>query len=661
MNEKSVPLMPTLTNLETFIAFAVEVQGGKGASLRRDVEQRSMGIASDEELKLLVSKSLLLDLADQGWVIQAEDEGLSIVPPTGSNGDRMAEKERIRQAQLVERDAHLSRRQTQEFVAFMEQRRLTKGDWHSIYSLMRDGRELASELRSYAANREIAGHSEGLEAIISPYLQFAEPGMICEHTGLDLGDIWRYFRLTWVNAPKSVPGRSMMILVRDAAAPNHPVIGIAALGNSVVQQKQRDEWIGWDSGTFAQGLADKPSTKHGKWLLQSLESHLEGIYLSDLISDGIITRRRLKNPDEECLERLNAEGATARKRHELNPKPSQHKRFTGDWPAEARTDLFRAKRCEALSRLLSIRMAFQEAGLVTGARGEVAGACESKAFRAAVGQLIRINKAEHVGINMMDITVCGAIAPYNHLLGGKLVCNLMFSPEVVQAYRERYAGQESLIASSMKGEAVRRMPSLVLLATTSLYGVGASQYNRIKIPLDAFGGDPRESLRFEELGLSQGYGSFHISLKTSQLMDILVARREGGGRKVNRIFGEGVNPRMRMIRQAMDLLSLPSGALLTHGNQRVIYGIPLARNFREVLLGFGERPSYYLPLSRGLEGTEALASYWRMRWLAPRLSRPGILEAVAGHTLSYPVDHGARVKVVDPEPSDGEHPRLLED
>lgn len=660
MNKKPVPFKPTLKNPNALISFAAEVQSGEKGSLRRSVEQRSMGLASDEELKLLVSKSLLLDFVDQGWEVLAEKEGPLIVPPVGGDGDRLAEKERIRQAQLVERDAYIGRRQTREFIAFMEQRRLTKCGWHSIFSVMRDGRELAAKLREFAAGREVTKDNAGLGQIIRPYLQFAEPGKLCTHTGLDLWDIWRYFRLTWVNAPKSVPGRSMMILVRDAAAPNHPVIGIAALGSSVVQQKLRDEWIGWDSETFAQNLADKPSTKLGRWLLRSLDSHLTGIYISDLIKDGIITRYRVKNPDEGCLEGLKAESIAARKRHELNPSPSQHKRFSGNWETEAKTDLFRAKRCETLSKLLSIRMVFQQAGLLKGTRVEVTRACEIGAFRVSVGRLIRINKAEHVGINMMDITVCGAIAPYNHVLGGKLVCSLMFSPEIVRAYRKRYAGQESLIASAMKGEAVQRVPNLVLLATTSLYGVGASQYNRIRIPMNIFGGNSNEKLLYEELGLSQGFGSFHISPKTSQLMDDLVARREGGGRKVNRIFGEGVNPRLRMIRQAMEILSLPSDALLTHGNQRVIYGIPLARNFREILLGLGDCPSYFLPLSKAQEATDALTCYWRERWLAPRLARPGILDAVAEHTLSYPVEHGARVKVIDSETGQGEHQHLAE-
>jgi hypothetical protein len=37
---------------------------------------------------------------------------------------------------------------------------------------------------------------------------------------------------------------------------------------------------------------------------------------------------------------------------------------------------------------------------------------------------------------MADITVCGAVQPYNAVLGGKLVAMLSASPEVVQAYHE---------------------------------------------------------------------------------------------------------------------------------------------------------------------------------------------------------------------------------
>ena len=50
---------------------------------------------------------------------------------------------------------------------------------------------------------------------------------------------------------------------------------------------------------------------------------------------------------------------------------------------------------------------------------------------------------------MADISVCGAVAPYNPVLGGKLVSMLLTSPEVVRAYHDRYSEAESEIASAV--------------------------------------------------------------------------------------------------------------------------------------------------------------------------------------------------------------------
>src|ERR1041385_6071123 len=88
---------------------------------------------------------------------------------------------------------------------------------------------------------------------------------------------------------------------------------------------------------------------------------------------------------------------------------------------------------------------------------------------------------------------------------------------------------------------------------------------------------------------------------------------------------------------------MPSDVLLKHGSPRLVYGVPLASNFREVLLGRSETPHYILPKKLGKEATELLAAYWRARWLSGRIKREDVLESVASHTLVYPVRHGARV------------------
>jgi hypothetical protein len=135
---------------------------------------------------------------------------------------------------------------------------------------------------------------------------------------------------------------------------------------------------------------------------------------------------------------------------------------------------------------------------------------------------------------------------------------------------------------------------LVLLSTTSLYGSSLSQYSRVKVPAKILGGKDGEALEFRELGASEGFGSFHFSGETLRLMELLLSRSKGA-RKVNSIFGEGVNPLMRKIRDGLSILGLPADELLKHGNKRIVYGVALARNFSDVLLGFSENPEYTIP------------------------------------------------------------------
>jgi hypothetical protein len=294
-----------------------------------------------------------------------------------------------------------------------------------------------------------------------------------------------------------------------------------------------------------------------------------------------------------------------------------------------------------LATLLGIRIVFAR-HLADYHKHALTSAFANRALRASVAQLLRLIKAERVGICMMDITVCGAVAPYNALLGGKLVAALLCSPEVTQYYATRYGRQQSLIASSMCGKGVVRRPSLVFLGTTSLYGTGASQYNRIKIPAAAIGGDDGATIEYQPLGFSIGYGSFHFSNDTVGIIETLLARTNGG-RKVNSIFGEGVNPLMRKIREGLDVVGLPSDQLLQHGNRRIVYGISLAHNFRDVLVGLQRRPQYMLPQDQPAHTTAEIVAYWVRRWLDSRTRRPGILDAVAQHTLDLPVRHGAQV------------------
>jgi len=603
---------------------------------------------TDDWVKLQLAKNVVLDLAGQSWQIKIEGRNVHVHSPVPSQGSSVDEKGRVRRGHLIERDMQLSRRAVSDFIRDMEHQRLSNGSWHSIFSLMRDGRELAENLKAASAITDKDARAAHLAQIISPYIQFVEGDVVCEHTGLRLRDIWRYFRLTWVNNYKSVPGRSIMILIRDAAAPNHPVIGIAALASSVVQQKVRDEYIGWDTETFITEFTKHPTKKIARRLAEAWQHLISGIYLDDLLKDAELgfRRKHLRTSDAELINRLRREAQAARASHQRSPHTALHKAGTArieesDWELKARTALFRSKRCLLLASLLSIRATLASHKVDPANLKSLKAAVQSAQVRAAIGQLVRLIKAEHVGIDMMDVVVCGAIAPYNVVLGGKLVCMLLGSPEVVKYYNAKYQNQPSIIASSMKGEPVHRPHNLVLLCTTSLYGIGSSQYNRIKVPAELLGGRPEDRLEYCKLGVSAGFGSFHFSQETLKWVKVLLGRKTN--RLVNSIFGEGVNPLIRKIREALDEVGLLSDKILWHGNERVVYAVPLARNFREVLLGIEKRPKYLIPQTDAQAKTAALAEYWRRRWLASRIYTDGIIDNVAAHTLAHPIRHGARV------------------
>lgn len=171
----------------------------------------------------------------------------------------------------------------------MERRRFHRSRWTSVFSLMCDGPELAARLRRAQSD------TSNLRGVVQPYIQIVKGEEVCDKTGPPLGDVWRYFRFTWANLHRSVPGRSLMILVRDAATENRPVIGIAALASSAVQIGVRDDWIGWSPETYVGELGANATESHVRWLVGLIESGLSEIYQDDLLdpTNDLLTRHHL--------------------------------------------------------------------------------------------------------------------------------------------------------------------------------------------------------------------------------------------------------------------------------------------------------------------------------------------------------------------------------
>ena len=505
--------------------------------------------SGSERQALLAAGLVLTDLAIQRWQLRLRAGRLKIRAPMQVRGDHAAEKARIRRQELVKRDAQLRQPAVQSFLRSMERSQIFNDKFTAIYSLMRDGRELADGLRK-AREHSSNGWASILANVVDPYIQFVTSDEArCAFTGLRLMDIWRYFRHTWTNQYTSVPGRTLMFLVRDRAAPFHPVIGIGALSSPVIQIRERDIWIGWHPDKFLECIQANSTPEIAQHLVKIVDVAIAEMYVDDLLEDDVISRRDLSDPREAVITRLFTEGVQQRRLHYRYVRSRDHKSArrellqTDDyWVMRARTHLFRSKRATALASYLRARAVFKKAFGAQATAAKFAALASTALGRDTIRTIVKKAKADRVGISVADITVCGAVQPYNAILGGKLVAMLATSPEVVCEYKRRYLNAESEIASSMAGRPIVRAPSLVLLGTTSLYGIGSSQYNRIRIPCEHLGGSSKEAIRYEELGQSEAFGTSQYSDETVDALVDLV-QQSSDGQRVNSIFGEGVRPK----------------------------------------------------------------------------------------------------------------------
>jgi hypothetical protein len=646
--------------LERFARALITASAGDGGAAGRgsiDVlldaalaDQR--GWVAEDRAAMEAGVRVLADLARQGWRLEVAEAQILLRPPAEHVTDPTAEKDRIRRQELLKRQEQLATPAARKFVAEMERFRAHRNELVSVSSLFRDGRALAAELRAVRSTPPDRRH-ERLAAVIDPYLVFFDSEDCCPFTGLRLMDVWRYFRHTWANQYTSVPGRTMMFLVRDRAAAKHPVVGIGALSSPVVQIRERDIWIGWHPETLLQGLKERPSPDMAVWLRRTVEQALQDIYVSDFLHDGgspLLSNADLAAPTPEVIDRLRAHSKSRRELHEQSVaqagQESDADNGTGNiWERQARSHLFASKRALALADLLEARLTFDQfLGEIPDTR-QVAELVADRRGQRSVLKVARKAKADRVGVAVADISVCGAIAPYGPLLGGKLVSMLAASPEVVEAYRARYGQAVSEIASKMAGRPIVRPADLVFLGTTSLYG-RSSQYNRVRVPGERLGGEPGSELRYVALGESEGVGTSHYHNETIRAIDRVVDQSRSG-RRVNYIFGEGSSPKMRKLREGLTAVGFPAD-LIRHHRRREVFGVPLISNLRDYLLGVSDRPSYVCTM-QGPAATAAIVTWWRERWLASRIESDEVLSAVQEHVIGPPVSHGARVQL----PPDG--------
>lgn len=735
-----------------------------------------------ELVKYVASLEVLLDLIEINHKIQknpSEIDGfppVKLFPPNPERFENDPQEYKRIEREILQKERHAQfDKSTRRFIREMEEPHRHNNRSIDVTDLICSGRRLYEDLDPLA-DLDRSTIIDQIDDVIEPYVQVAEKGVKDPHTGLDLNDIWRYFRYTWLTPYNTVPGRNINFLIRDASREFHPVMGIASLASSMMNLKQRDKHLGWrvdavsesldrryrvhevehqlpedertdDTKTVTKEITEYLETEeewnervdeHCSFIRSAVQNAIEES-ISNIRHDDFIDRyddlskeqfetptsttfTRLKqieglatyvfknepplvseveNPEEHenifdsgeyelspedlndvdfedtdpdyyerCtlaeigiskadLEALVLEEQGSEENDETGPLGQ---RITEIYPESIRlsdfaeiqvdidktdldsfgpvefdnidedsvklgsyvmfhlkseTALFVKKRAHTLQKLLRDREYFLQHQDQNDDTAFIKDALESSEGKRALQTALKEIKKRRVGAGMMNIQVCGAIPPYNHILGGKLVAMALTGPEVIDAYRNKYEGYRSEIASAMKGEPVIKENELVFLDTTGLFKVGSAQYDRIRIPT------PSGKIKYEEIGMTEGYGSVQFGVDTrkrlAEVTELLEDRQVARGR-----FGEGIAPKMRKIRHGLENLDL-NGELLKHESPRVIYAVELAEDFREYLFGLTDDPDYYWPFNDVLAEQQSVFDYWKKRWVSKRIQKQEIL------------------------------------
>ncbi|WP_440978645.1 Druantia anti-phage system protein DruA [Sphingomonas pseudosanguinis] len=622
--------------LHGLLNFAGPTPAGFAESLRRLARSY---IDDGDSAKLRAICLLVADLLEQGWRVSFESEGLHFKPPgiaTGSGQSVEDVKGRIRTALQAARRRQLAEPSVRAFIARMERRTLrAPGVRSSILDLIDDGAALADDLAAIAALPE-ADRDMALAGLVDPVVEICHSGTRCPDTGLPLNDIWRYFRHTWAHEYRPIPGRQLLVLVRNAARPNRPVMGIAMLASPVMRVSVRDNWIGWLRE------AAEANLREGRWrpdrlaraMTDRIESSIGAVRWDDLARPD-----EIEAPVDSTVLRLEQKAAGAafardlelRAHYQANVEAGGRvKPMRGavkvagagtDWRTASEDLLFVRKRAELLAQLLFAKQVFRAADL----EGDPAAALDqllsAKTGQRAIDIVLTEFRKAGLSSRVADVSICGAVAPYNELLGGKLVALLLASSEVHEHYARRYGGQVSVIASQMAGRAISKPADLRVLTTTSLYGVGSSQYNRLTLRASEHKG-LEVDIRWDSIGQSKtgGFGTLHLGADTAHALRQM-AQNLHTSRRVNNRFGEGTSPRLRQIREGLDALGIASDSVLHHATPRLFYACELGGDARASLLGMAGEEARPSPAA-------AIAQAWRRRWLDGRSQRLETLDAM---------------------------------
>jgi len=603
----------------------------------QEIERKNL-LSTDTDINKIIYKErlsylILADLIEQGWSINLSNtsNGQEIYLNTpnlesiSANTD-MEKKKYLQSLLLTKRNRQLTEPSVQDFITKMLKLRRHNGETVSILNIIDDGQDLMENIEF-----------NGVEKEIDPYLEIiTNSKQTDKYTGLYLNDIWRFFRHTWSLPYKTSVGRTLLFILRNKARKNSPVMGIGSLSNPVLNLKPRDQYLQWDLKNYLEDLTKDPSKwkKYKKLFIDSLKKAKEKIRYDDLIPNNLTDILQInsildKKKDETEISKLKGLKKIYEKSQNNENNISLKKRLEQLTPLQAsEEDLFVIKRCIQIKEVLNAEY------IITNLDDNFTNIenLDSKikdyanfSIRRALSIAVRFIKQNFLAANMLDLNVCGATAPYNDLLTGKLVALSVLSSDISKHYKNKYNNFPSDISSKIAGKEVIREPIIKFLTTSSLYGqVGSSQYNRLKISI----GDKK--YEWKNIGFSLGYGTAQFSKLTSDILRVF-SELHLERKTITGTFGEGTSAHMRHIRSGLGYLGLDSDKLVFHSNKRVVYVLKLypevAHDFK-----FNNDRKFNLP------SFKEISDFWMKRWLEKRVKRPDTIEKVKNVKKTYYLD-----------------------
>jgi len=210
---------------------------------------------------------------------------------------------------------------------------------------------------------------------------------------------------------------------------------------------------------------------------------------------------------------------------------------------------------------------------------------------------------------VFHVHLLGAVPPYTHLLGAKLVALLATSADVRDAFSARYEGRATVVSG------IRQDGRLALLTTIGSLG-RSSVFNRLR-----YGTGPASRSVWRRVGSTLGTAQFHFGHELEGKLAAYGAADRGLPSKPVS-WGSGPRSRREAIDKALVALGFDLGAL-AYG-VREVWCAPLAANATVFLRGETSE------LEPFVETAEQLADSWRERWLLPRI------ETECGHRSFRP-------------------------